>query len=90
MIHREDTTWVIRIEAGADFDESYDGELDGFAWRDAFHRDIQPRVLAAVLRELAATPGWRVRTGNRGLPAQDEVMIHLELVAGAADALSGG
>lgn len=81
MIHREDTTWAIRIEAGAEFDEAYDGELDGFAWRERFRREVQPRVLAAVLRELAATPGWRVRTGNRGLPAHDEVLIHLELDA---------
>jgi hypothetical protein len=78
MPHREDTLWTIRIEAGAEFDDDYDGDLDGFAWRARFHREIQPRVIAAVLRELAATPGWRVRTGNRGLPAQDEVLVHVE------------
>ncbi len=79
MTYREDTTWVIRIEAAAEFDEAYQGELDGFAWRELFQRQIQPRVIAAVLREIGAVPGWQVRTGNRGLPAQDEVLVHVEL-----------
>ena len=78
-MHREDTTWVIRIEAGAEFDEAYDGDLDGFAWRELFQRQIQARVVAAVLREISAVPGWRVRTGNRGLPATDEVLVHVDL-----------
>ena len=80
-MHREETTWTIRIEAAAEFDESYVGELDGFAWRDRQLRELQNRALTAVLRELAGTPGWRVRTGNQGLPATDEVVIHLELDA---------
>jgi hypothetical protein len=81
MPHREEATWTIRIEAGADFDEAYQGDLDGYVWRDHPFREIQQRALAAVLRELAATPGWRVRTGNQGLPATDEVVIHVELDA---------
>jgi len=79
MTYREEATWTIRLEAGADFGEAYEGELDGYAWRDQQFREVQQRVLGAVLRELAATPGWRVRTGNRGLPATDEVTIHAEL-----------
>lgn len=81
MTYREETTWTIRIEAGAEFDDAYDGDLDGYAWRDRPFRELQGRVVAAVLRELAAAPGWRVRTGNRGLPATDEVLIHVELDA---------
>jgi len=81
MPYREELTWTIRIEAGADFDESYDGELDGYAWRDQIFRDVQRRAITAVLRELASTPGCRVRTGNRGLPSTDEVLIHLEVDA---------
>jgi hypothetical protein len=83
MRHREETTWNIRIEASAEFDPSYDGELDGYEWRDRLFPDLQRRVTAAVLRELAATRGWRVRTGNRGLPSSDEVLILLELDADA-------
>jgi hypothetical protein len=81
MSYREEAGWVIRIEAGADFGDDYQGELDGYAWRDGAFREVQRRVLSAVLRELAATPGWKARTGNRGLPATDEVTIVLELDA---------
>jgi len=79
MSYREEATWTIRIEAGADFDEGYEGELDGYAWREQLFREVQQRVLGVVLRELATTPGWRARTGNRGLPATEEVTIYLEL-----------
>lgn len=79
MVHREEVTWTIRIEASAEFDASYDGELDGYAWRDRQFRELQNRATAAVLRALASTPGWRVRTGNRGLAATDEVLVHVEL-----------
>jgi hypothetical protein len=79
MVHREEVTWTIRIEASAEFDEAYDGELDGYAWRDQQFRELQNRATGAVLRALAGVPGWRVRTGNRGLPATDEVLVHVEL-----------
>jgi hypothetical protein len=79
MNHREEATWTIRIEASAEFDEQYDGDLDGFAWREKQFRELQNRAVAAVLRALSSTPGWRVRTGNRGLPATDEVLVHVEL-----------
>lgn len=79
MRHREEHTWNIRIEASAEFDEDYQGELDGYGWRDQLLREVQGRLATAVLRELAAVPGWRVRSGNRGLAATDEVLIHLEL-----------
>jgi hypothetical protein len=85
MRHREETTWNIRIEASAEFDEDYQGELDGYAWRDGLFREVQRRATTAILRELAASPGWRVRTGNRGLPATDEVLIHIELDPAAAE-----
>jgi hypothetical protein len=79
--YREETGWAIRIEATAAFDDDYQGELDGYVWREGLFRDVQRRVLAAVMRELTATPGWRVHSGNRGLPATDEVTLHLELDA---------
>ena len=79
MLHREEVTWTIRIEASAEFDEGYDGELDGYAWRDKQFRELQNRATTAVLRALAGVPGWRVRTGNRGLPATDELLVHVDL-----------
>ena len=79
MVHREEVTWTIRVEATATFDADYDGELDGYVWRDRQFRELQQRATAAVLHALSGLEGWRVRTGNRGLPATDEVLIHVEL-----------
>ena len=79
MTHREEATWTIRIEASAEFDDSYDGDLDGYAWRDQQLLELQQHAITAVLRALSAQKGWRVRTGNRGLAATDEVLIHVEL-----------
>lgn len=79
MAYREEAVWNIRVEASAEFGDDYDGELDGFAWREAQFRELQNRVVSAVLRTLAATPGWRVRTGNRGIASTDEVLVHVDL-----------
>jgi hypothetical protein len=79
MIHREEATWTIRVEATAEFEESYDGELDGYVWRDQQFRELQQQATAAVLRALSGLKGWRVRTGNRGLAATDELLIHVQL-----------
>ena len=79
MVHREEATWTIRIEASAEFDEAYDGELDGYVWRGAQFAELQERVAAAVLRAVAGTPGFKARTANRGLPASDELLIRVDL-----------
>ena len=79
MEYREETTWALRFEVGAGFAEDYDGELDGYAWRELFYRDVQPRVVAAIFRELGKLSGWKIRPGNRGMSSRDEVLIHMEL-----------
>lgn len=79
MAYREEAIWNIRVEASAEFGDDYDGELDGYAWREAQFRELQNRAVTAVLRALSGTPGWRVHTGNRGLAATDEVLVHVEL-----------
>jgi hypothetical protein len=80
MDHVEDTSWVLRIEASATFAEDYDGDEDGFAWRERFRSEVLPRLATAVLRELAALPGWRARPAARGLPGDDELLIKVERV----------
>lgn len=77
--YREETTWTIRLEVGAAFPDDYDGEDDGYEWRARFQREIQPAIAAAVFRQLRALDGWKVRPGNRGIAATDELLIHLEL-----------
>jgi hypothetical protein len=83
MEYREETTWTIRFEVSARFEDDYDGELDGYAWRERFHDEVQPRLLQALIRELGALRGWKVHPGNRGISSRDEVLIHMELHEGA-------
>jgi len=80
MEHIEETTWVLRIEASARFAEDYDGEDDGYAWRERFRDEVLPRLVRATLRELGTLPGWRARPASRGLPADDELLVKLERV----------
>ena len=83
MEYREETTWTIRFEVGASFADDYDGELDGYAWRERWQREVQPRLLAALMRELGGMPGWKIRPGNRGMSSHDEVLIHMDLLDSA-------
>ncbi len=76
--YREETTWTIRLEAITRYSDDYDGEEDGFVWRERFHKEIQPLIAASVFRALTSLEGWKVRTGNRGLATSDELLIRLE------------
>ncbi len=79
MDYREECEWTLRFEASAEFDEDYDGELDGYAWRELFYKEVAPRVLRAAFRELQSVKGWKVRPANRGRSSEDEVLIKVEL-----------
>jgi len=76
--YREQTSWNIRLEATASFSEDYDGDDDGYVWRERFHKEVQPAIVASVFRALSNLEGWSVRTGNRGLATADELLIVLE------------
>lgn len=90
MNYTESLTWNIRIEAQAEFPDDYDGEQDGFVWRDEFQRTVQPAVVAAVARELSRHSQYRLRGGNHGLPGQDEIVLHLDLQVKPAAAVASG
>jgi hypothetical protein len=79
MTYREESEWVIRFQVSAEFADDYEGELDGLLWRDRFRREVQPRILQALMRELQSLRGWKARPANRGLPADAEVLIELQL-----------
>lgn len=79
MDYTEELTWVIRIEASAAFPDDYQGEMDGYAWRERFEA-LQPRLLGALVRELGLHPEWRAHPANRGRPASDEITIELAYV----------
>lgn len=66
MKHREEADLAIHLHWVAEFDEDYEGEEDGFAWRERVQGQLAPRLLAAVLETLRADPRWAVRHAPRG------------------------
>jgi hypothetical protein len=77
----EEREFTLRVEVRCRFPSDYDGEADGQAWWPAIEPALAEIVRGAVAI-LARQPGCRVRAGNRGRPAADEVTLIVEREAG--------
>jgi len=77
----EQRDFSLRIELRCAFPENYEGDDDGYAWAE----DVRP-ALAEIVRAAAAIlgqrGGFRVHPANRGRPADEEVTLVAERVAG--------
>jgi hypothetical protein len=78
-IHREEGQFDIRIELSADFEESYAGEADGYAWLESWRARVRPRIARAVMTELRAEPGFSAVPTSRGKSPDDELVIAVRL-----------
>ena len=79
MDHVEEREFTLRLQVRCVFPESYEGEADGYAWWEEF-----PAVAGEIVRaasQIAARAGFRVRSGNRGRPAEEEVTLVVERTA---------
>jgi hypothetical protein len=74
-VHREEGRFAIRIELSAEFDENYQGDDDGFAWLQAWHAQVRPRILRAVFEQLRAEPAFVAVPVSRGKSPDDELEI---------------
>lgn len=74
-VHREEGRFVVRIELSAEFDESYEGDDDGYAWLERWRARVQPRVARAVFEQLRADPGFTAVPVSRGKHPYDELEI---------------
>jgi hypothetical protein len=79
MEHVEEREFVLRLELRCSFPEDYDGDEDGYAWAEAF-RPIAAQIVGCAAAAVKARPGWRVRPGNRGRPADEEILLIIERV----------
>ncbi|HXU80914.1 MAG TPA: hypothetical protein VN914_05925 [Polyangia bacterium] len=80
MKYVEERTFTLRLEIRCEFPDDYDGEEDGYEWA----KEI-PGVAGEIVQAAAAAGrrnGWTVRPANRGRPAEEEVTLLLERVAG--------
>lgn len=76
----EEKDFTLRLALRYSFPETYEGEMDGYAWL-AELPSITQSVVQAALQAIAARPGWTVRPGNRGRSSEDEVTLVLERTA---------
>ncbi len=74
-VHREEGGFVVRIELSADFDEDYEGDDDGYAWLEAWHARVRPRLVRAVFDQLRAEPGFAAIPVSRGKGPDEELEI---------------
>ncbi len=74
-VHREEGRFVVSIELSAEFDESYEGDDDGYAWLQAWRERVQPRLLKRVFEELRADRAFDAVPVSRGKNPEDEVEI---------------
>ena len=77
-VHREEGRFVVRIELSAEFDETYEGDDDGYAWLDAWRARVQPRIVRAVLDELRAERWFSAIPAGRGKSPDDETEIAVQ------------
>jgi hypothetical protein len=74
-VHREEGSFVVRIELSAEFDEDYEGDDDGKAWLEAWRARVQPRLVRAVFEQLRAEPGFTAVPSSRGKSPEDEIEV---------------
>ena len=49
MSHREERSYSIEVNLVAEFDDSYEGDEDGFAWFQRFEGGLKPSLTAATM-----------------------------------------
>jgi hypothetical protein len=67
-VHREEGRFTIRVELSAEFDESYEGDDDGYAWLTRFREQVQPRLAKAVFDVLRGGDGLPGGLSLRAIP----------------------
>jgi len=77
MKYVEEREFVLRLELRCAFPDDYDGDEDGYVWAESF-APIAAEIVQAATSALRGRPGWRVRTGNRGRPVEEEITLIVE------------
>ena len=78
MKYVEEKAFTLRLELRREFPDDYQGEEDGYAWL-ADWPAVAAEMTQAAVQVLRRRPGWRVRPGNRGRPADEEILLIVEI-----------
>jgi hypothetical protein len=81
--YEETGALTIRVELTAPFDESYEGDDDGYAWLERFRANVQPRVVRAVFEALRSDPAFEAIPVSRGLAPDENVDILVRFTRGS-------
>lgn len=80
-MHREERSYAIELSLIAEFDDSYEGEEDGFAWFERFESTLKPRLTAAVTEALRADPRFQLLAAPRGKDPERTLSLELRFKA---------
>lgn len=80
-MHREERTFAIELSLVAEFDDSYEGDEDGFAWFQRFETSIKPRLTAAVSEALRSDPRFLLLAAPRGKDPERTLELELRFKA---------
>jgi len=81
MPHREERSYAIELSLVAEFDESYEGDEDGFAWFERFEAKLKPQLVAAVTTALRADPRFSLLAAPRGKDPERTLELELRFKA---------
>lgn len=80
-MHREEQSYAIEVNLVAEFDESYEGDEDGFAWLERFESGLKPRLVAAVTEALRGDPRFALIAAPRGKDPERTLELELRFKA---------
>ena len=81
MPHREERSYSIEVSLVAEFDDSYEGDEDGFAWFERFESSLKPNLTAAVTEALRADPRFQLLAAPRGKDPERTLELELRFKA---------
>jgi hypothetical protein len=81
MPHREERSFSIELNLVAEFDDSYQGEEDGFAWFERFESGLKPELIRAVTEALRRDPRFQLLAAPRGKDAERTLELELRFKA---------
>lgn len=80
-MHREERSFAIELSLVAEFDDSYEGDEDGFAWFERFESLLKPRLTAAVTDALRGDPKFQLLAAPRGKDPERTLELTLRFKA---------
>jgi hypothetical protein len=84
--YKEERDFSIVIHLSAGFDESYEGDLDGFAWFEQhFEQELKPALVRGVFELLRSHPRFVAVAAPRG--RDPDRALEVELKFSADDAI---